>query len=365
MKKITLLLSLFLAINATVFTQDYTLNVFNETYIDLEDTISLNNGMTWDDPNFIIPIGFDFVYKNDTIDTLYMNNLGLGGNLFVTNPDEYEAEVDTSLEVINFTIIDLIDRGVVPSDTEPTNNSLSPISYKLEGEADNHILKMEWKNAGVYDDIFETDSSTEFVNIQVWLYEGTNNIEIRYGESGVMLPFLTYGGLFGDFVFLGPFPDTWSNDTDSLSAIVIAAPEDPLMPFLDTINMVDYFSYVGLLYVDGPVPDGTVYQLSTTGPLDTMMMDTMMTDTINTSVQNAAFGQANIQAYPNPTNDYVNIQGIQQEDVLGINIYTPTGRLLKQQQDINAIDLRDFQSNVYFLEVVTKQGRFLGKIMKE
>jgi len=59
-------------------------------------------------------------------------------------------------------------------------NETSVWSYQLTGEKGNQLLKMEWKNMG-----FENGGDDDFINYQVWLYEGTGKIEIRIGPHSV------------------------------------------------------------------------------------------------------------------------------------------------------------------------------------
>ncbi|MFT5764211.1 MAG: hypothetical protein ACI8X3_001641, partial [Saprospiraceae bacterium] len=47
----------------------YYFTVGNGTYEDLTGTTSINNGMTWDDPEFVFPLGFDVELLGRTNDT--------------------------------------------------------------------------------------------------------------------------------------------------------------------------------------------------------------------------------------------------------------------------------------------------------
>ena len=38
------------------------------------------------------------------------------------------------------------------------------------------VLKIEWKNAGIYEEYYDDKVSNDYINFQLWLYEGTNDI---------------------------------------------------------------------------------------------------------------------------------------------------------------------------------------------
>lgn len=347
---------------APINAQDYYLNVLSEPYEDLTDTISINEGLTWDDPMANIPIGFDFIYQNEVVDTVYLSGEldAYSGTLFFKNPATFDISTDI-MPALNFTFIDLIDRGVsFENDTAATTNSLSPISYKVEGDAGSQIFKIEWKNCGTWGDIDADDESTEYFNIQVWMYEGSNNIEIRYGERSILQPFLSYDGLPGDFVFLGPYPDLWSDDypgLDTLKTLVIAGPTSALEPALMSINIIDYLSLVGDLFLANDFEEGLVYQLSTT-PLDTMNMDSM-----NTNLP-SLMPPTILKAYPNPTQNTFALQGIRNETILQLNIYNNTGKIVKTAQN-HLVDIADLTNGIYFVEIQTNKQKYLTKVIKD
>jgi hypothetical protein len=58
------------------------------------------------------------------------------------------------------------------------NNANSVYRYKVEGTAPNRILKIQAKN------FFRYTNSNHTGNAQIWLYEGSNKIEIIYGAYG-------------------------------------------------------------------------------------------------------------------------------------------------------------------------------------
>lgn len=167
MMKNLILLSCFIIYNLQSNAQEvnYYFEQFTQEYIDLEQAISLNNGEVWDDPDYIVPIGFNFQLFNDTITELYFDE-DFGG--FLYQPDGSHIIVVSSADLAD-----------ISYGTE--DESSSPISYQLTGEEGSKIFKLEWKNAGYLDN----DERQYYANIQLWLYQDSNMIEIHYGPNYV------------------------------------------------------------------------------------------------------------------------------------------------------------------------------------
>lgn len=124
MKTIIITLFALMCSIAPLRSQIYSFQATTVPYADLVNPISLNNGEVWEMPDYTIPIGFDFWYFYEYIDTLYFF-------------PESTAMFSTSNEeggfhklLIPFGAI-LIDRGY------GTSQSLSPLSYELSGEPGN------------------------------------------------------------------------------------------------------------------------------------------------------------------------------------------------------------------------------------
>jgi len=177
MKKITLLFAFaFSAIgmNAQNF---YNFTASQATYADITGGTSLNNGAVWDWDDFgpvTIPFTFKVAGHNVT------NFLFADDNFLLLAPG---ADYDVSDEGVYYVYPNNI---FIQDRTYSTGASTSPISYKTEGEVGSRILKLEVKNAGLEDAVDMGFSEDAFyLNYQVWLYEGTNTIEIRYGQHNI------------------------------------------------------------------------------------------------------------------------------------------------------------------------------------
>ena len=74
-----ILFSLFLLLNFSSQAQNfpYTLVTETDTYADLEEaTVLTSEGDNWDDPEFEMPIGFDFEFFGKTYTEVYLTGLG-------------------------------------------------------------------------------------------------------------------------------------------------------------------------------------------------------------------------------------------------------------------------------------------------
>jgi hypothetical protein len=149
----------------------YTFTIESSPYADLVDPISINNGESWDDPEYIVPIGFDFVFNGVTYNQLFYGGFtSYGGEVILGDV------ASTSFDILMPYNQDIMDGGF--DDDEVTSDS--PLSYKVIGEPGARIFKMEWKNCAFYND---NVASTMRISFQMWLYETTNNIEYWYGPN--------------------------------------------------------------------------------------------------------------------------------------------------------------------------------------
>ena len=72
---------------------------------------------------------------------------------------------------------DLADRAINGGDP-------SIIRWQTEGVPGEQVFTIEWANAGMYDEVFDSSgSSLSYVNLQVRLFEADNSIEYHYGPD--------------------------------------------------------------------------------------------------------------------------------------------------------------------------------------
>lgn len=225
----------------------YSLSTFTEPYTDLTGATSVNNGEVWDDPAYTISIPFPFVLNGNEISFLQLG--GLQGGALLSAPTN-DPEVFTLLFLFE---TDLVDRGY------PAGPSLSPISVKTEGAVGSRILKLEFKNAGSNYERLTLGTVNMFINFQLWLYEGSNMIEFRFGPSSIEDPSTFYSGLSGAFIGL---TDYFENEDLLINPHIIVG--DVASPNLSTV----------LTRITGTPSNGTVYRLTLDIPLEIQVSGT-------------------------------------------------------------------------------------------
>lgn len=215
------------------------------TYVPLSDATTATGASPWDDPDLSFPIGFTFSFLGTDTETLYMNSLFLGG---IVHPS-----ANGTTNIIAPYISDIMDRGNL------TGVSESPIVYKTEGNPGARIFKLEWQNVGFFNEIVEGSVSENFFNLQLWLYEGSNDIEYHFGPSQVdgNSQFDLHEGYTGPLM---GFVTEYNLVTDAADSIfyLVGVPDNPTLEAID----VNEFENIAQALVDHP-SDGTIYHFST------------------------------------------------------------------------------------------------------
>ena len=255
----------------------YDLTVLDQPYVPLEEATALEMDQFdidygeypgWDDPSFSVDLGFDFSFSGYTIDA--MDQVDLGALMAGTYLDD-----KTGLPLLQAFIptgFDLTDRGLLGLDP-------SIIRWNTTGEPGNQVFTIEWANAGMYEEISDS-VSTSFVNIQVRLFEANGVVEFHYGPSLIEDATLFDPTIAGLILAFDPF---------SYAGNIYALDGDPTNPTIVPYASVDEW-YYGAYLLSHPA-DGTVYRW---GPTE-----------VTLDVSEAEEGL--LQAYPNPTLDQVRI----------------------------------------------------------
>lgn len=133
-------------------------------------TINSGGGSTDDGYSTPIALPFTFQYGTSTFNTVTLASNGYLGFGTHTTLDNYRIfRHPQENNTVGFTNVDL----------EP--DSLGPdYSYVIEGTAPNRIWKMQAAHFQRYQGVGNVAGKTG--NAQVWLYEGSNDIEIRFGD---------------------------------------------------------------------------------------------------------------------------------------------------------------------------------------
>jgi len=332
-----LLILMLVGLTSSMQSQSYNFSVSSGTYSDIEGSVSLNNGITWDDPQYLIPIGFNFLYFDSTIDKIYISEWGYGGELTT-------EESDTGIQALLIPYgADIIDRGYdFANEYEYTPNSLSNISYLLEGEKGSQVLKIEWKNVGFFDELDEDNVSNDFTNFQLWLYEETNDIEIHFGPNSITQPYLSFEGYTGSYVGLFPLYD-FDEDTVLEDGIVLSG--NPSAPNVILTNSI--YEH----YLNGVIPNGTIYKFTNN--------IVGISEYLNNSIQ--------LSIHPNPTVEYFKISFDSYTRIVNkISILNLNGQNIRNvNRSNNTIDISYLNSGVYFVEIETAVGIVTKRLLKK
>ncbi|MBL4862956.1 MAG: hypothetical protein JKY09_08080 [Crocinitomicaceae bacterium] len=235
----------FIFICFSSISQGYNLSYFTDTYNDLSNSTSLNNGNTWDDPDYTIPIGFNFDMYGNSNSQIYLDGSWFGATLATDL-----CAPGFELSFLMPDAADIVDRGY------DIGTSMSNISYKLEGPNGNRILKIEWNNVGFLDGNLDAGNVyIDFTNFQVWLYEIDNAIEYRYGPNSISDPLPVYGGESG--TWLGILPE-YSCDIGDWLGNVYSLEGDPLNP---SMSMFDP-NLGNPSFLNDVIPSGMVYRFT-------------------------------------------------------------------------------------------------------
>lgn len=308
MKKITLLL--FLVFNLTLSAQGYNFTQLTGNYSNLTASLSINNGEIWDDPEYSLTLPF-----------APNINGNVNANFKVYDSYLVQQTTGTIFQVVASMNNDLIDLG------DGGSTSLSPISYKIDGAIGSRIAKIEYQNCGGWGDT----SQSMFVNFQIWLYEGSNIIEYRYGPSSVTDTSIFYGGETGPVVGVSGV-----DVNDNLSDTYLLT-DDATSPTLTGT----------LSYLTGAPAPNTIYRFTPT------------------ALSNLETNTTSVTLYPNPFNDFINVSGLKSE--FNYAIYDLNGKLIKNGEsntESTQIETKSIASGIYFLKIISENESIVKKLVK-
>lgn len=303
-------------VNRSVTLYEYTLD--SAAFNFLTDSISLNNGEVWDDPEYVIDLDFPLYIYDSLTPYLAIEDLGNGLSTYYLDVDK---ELVHGLAPFS---ADGIDRGTL------SGTSLSPLSYKIIGETGSRILIVEWRNIGSYDEMDALGTLDMFMNYQVWLYEGSNIIEYRYGPSMIDQPEVFY------YMEPGPFVGMAAIEYFDLIYYALQTLEGPA----SNPSLVNHDDDSNINPLTGTPPDGHIYRF---GP-------------ISTSIQS-----------PTPEKPIVLIAGAD-HTTLALNmegysapvtIYDMQGRAVwsdRNYMPLTPISVQQFMAGMYLIHVETPGG---------
>lgn len=182
----------------------YNLYPTKETY---SSTISPNLlKEAWDDPELTLPLAansdFTLFGTKEKIDTLWLLD-EFAGVVLSTKKVGKNLPNDTASLIIVYGA-DLVDRAYKLW-TRKQASSISPITVQPKLDVGGRIWILEWKNAGFFNELDELGSATSAINFQLWIYEKTKNLELKFGTStpnALPNPSLLFNGKSGPMIAL-------------------------------------------------------------------------------------------------------------------------------------------------------------------
>ena len=333
MKSRLLLIALFASFS--VFGQNsYELIILEEMYYPLEKAILIDSSSFdyengWDDPEFSVPIGFAFSFLGNEIETL--DQVGLGS--LIAGTPASGVPLFYGLMPVSF---DLADRGLV--EEEP-----SLIRYQTTGIPGERVFAIEWYNAGLYEEVFESDSTAteSSLNFQIWLYENDYSIEFRYGPCLYPDPFDPFAEPGIAAIFLDYNPSSYEGDILTLSG-------HPAFCLIENVNSGEDLEMYSLDYY----LNAMVYRFEPTGIPFIVDENKLISCSI----------------YPNPASNNLTVD---LGDLNGVNttikLYDSSSKLVFEKQSTSTlmIDVSGFAKGMYSLELATDEQVLRSQVIME
>ena len=315
MKKALLSLALAAVTQLGAWAQGYTFSQTTGTYADLTaPTVLSTSG--WDEDTYTLPMPFPFTVNGNTVTNL---------------------EIDDNGYVFFETLTNVGWMDVMYSDLLEALTGTSTVSYAVTGTAGSRILKIEWRNASFYD-----GTASEFTNMQLWMHEGTNNIDMRYGPSNIVSIADIFGPAGGPDVGIVTEVDTAAK---TLNAIYLQG--NASAPTATIITNGQF--YPSLSSVPSP---NTVYTFSASA-----------VSGISKNLNNAA-----ISLFPNPATDLITVKGLAaSKTAASVKVMDVLGKvvLTEKLNASNQVNISKLPKGTYFMEVTNGTERFGKQVVKQ
>lgn len=302
--------------------QTYSLSVHQEDYESLGIGFPLTEGV-WDDPAYIVPIGFEFRFFDEMITTLGSSE-NFSGGILASNA---KSNVSSNLLVYG---PDIIDRGY------NSGSSRSAIYFNTIGTNGQHVFIQEWYNVGFAGGQVLNDTFVDYIHFQLKLYEESGDIEFHFGPSSILDPELDYEGHSGPVVGL-------LKDYDLLFGLaaeeVLLLTGSPLNP-----SVVTEFSEV---YLNGSIPENTVYRF-----------------TNNTSaIEGITKTGHELYYFPNPCTQYVTLKSELREELRSpVLVINAIGQVVRSDNQTERIELDGLLPGIYELRFQTSAEQVTQRI---
>lgn len=299
----------------------YTFSYFNEPYEDLVSPISISGEDFWDDPNYFIEMPIDFQLFGDDVTSLSIS--GLGSQILINTED---PELVTTHALIPY-LADIMNASIT--------DVVSPISYKVEGEIGNQILKLEWKNVGFYYEYDELGTFSNLTNFQVWFYESDHSFEYRFGPNTIKSGDLVHIAHGAPIMILSEDISTQGATWSGFWSIA----GSPLEPSIVSLTPDQFYSFEAQNQLNSEPSSGTVFRFSNYLPVNTTELEEK---------------EERLEVWPTVANQAISVKS---SKVLDYKIFDLLGKQVltgRLNEGVNAVSIEPMPSGVYILQ--TSEG---------
>ena len=161
----------------------YTFITANEGFNYLNATATnTTSALVWglEDSSFHIPLGFSTRIDSVSYDSIKFDP----GTSEIQFFQSCRFKDTVNGPVLLTFLTGLVDRGFYYGTSDIP---MSPVSYLTEGLSGNRVFKLEWQNAG-----FTGGDADDYMSFQLWIHEGSNIIEVRFGPNSNPTDVWTY-----------------------------------------------------------------------------------------------------------------------------------------------------------------------------
>ena len=282
------------------------------TYTELSSPTVLNNGKWQQQSEYTVQLGFNFYFLNGYFSTVKIN---------------------PAVSAIQFGNDNMIICGNISNifQDKGNANSLSPISHKTDVVNGKKVLKVQFKNMG-----FSYGDPADFWNFQVWLYEGSNKIEYRFGSNSIKAVVTAFDNIPGPIIYL------MNTSAGTVSTSLVNGPiENPTY-----VEAADF----GVESLWGVPANGTIYSFSP------KQFTSISEEEIETEMS----------LFPNPANSKLNIQHNNNSAIESFSLTNVLGeKVLEVKQADASIDVSGIAAGVYFVNITAGNKTAVKRILIE
>jgi len=333
----------------SIFSQDivqYDLTSRTSVYTPLDngEVVPLPTDLDWTlfEFEYSIDAGFDF-------EMLGFPASGIRNFLsgtFITVDDVASFPDGSIIPLMLFNAVQFQNRAII------SGNDPSLVRSVTVGEPGEQIFKLEISNAGYLIEFDSLGTLDLFNNMQVWIYEGSNCFEVRYGPNNIVDEAFLFQNVAGQVASLTAATVGQLFGGEAGFPYGIFATGDALNPTeFEIIEQVEPLTGISLL--PSFPPNGLVYTFCPEGILPPVSAENVLTNLDWT-------------IYPNPVNQSLTLD-FKDLDKGIYEIISLDGVLIKSGLARNGqtqVDVANIPNGHYIAKVVTKEGFAVKRFFK-